>query len=42
MEFVCALFFLMIMVAASALLPIFFGIAIIYIAWRILKKKEWV
>jgi predicted PurR-regulated permease PerM len=42
MEFVCALFFLMIMVAASALLPILFGIAIIYIVWRVLKKKEWV
>jgi hypothetical protein len=42
MEFVCALFLLMVMVMASALLPIFFGIAIIYIVWRILKKKEWV
>jgi len=40
MEFVCALFFLMIMVAASALLPILFGVAIIYIVWRVLKKKE--
>lgn len=42
MEFVCALFLLMVMVMASALLPIFFGVAIIYIIWRILKKKEWV
>jgi predicted PurR-regulated permease PerM len=42
MEFICALFFLMIMVAASALLPILFGVAIIYIVWRVLKKKEWV
>ena len=42
MEFVCALFFLMIMVAASALLPILFGVAIIYIVLRVLKKKEWV
>jgi predicted PurR-regulated permease PerM len=42
MEFVCALFLLMVMVMASALLPIFFGVAIIYIVWRVLKKKEWV
>jgi predicted PurR-regulated permease PerM len=42
MEFICALFLLMVMVMASALLPIFFGVAIIYIVWRVLKKKEWV
>ena len=42
MEFVCALFLLMVMVAASALLPILFGVVIIYIVWRVLKKKEWV
>jgi len=42
MEFICALFLLMVMVMDSALLPIFFGVAIIYIVWRVLKKKEWV
>jgi hypothetical protein len=30
------------MVIVSALVPIFFGAALIYIVWRILKKKEWV
>jgi hypothetical protein len=39
MEFLIA-FLLLIIV--SAIVPILFGIVLIYIVWRILKKKEWV
>jgi hypothetical protein len=42
MEIFCALFFVLVMIAASAILPILFGVGILYIVWRILKKKEWV
>jgi hypothetical protein len=41
-EAICILFFIMMMMAASAILPILFGVGILYIVWRILKKKEWV
>jgi hypothetical protein len=39
MEFIIAFLFLVIV---SSLVPILFGIVLIYIVWRILKKKEWV
>jgi hypothetical protein len=39
MEFIIAFLLLAIV---SSLLPILFGIVLIYIVWRILKKKEWV
>ena len=39
MEFIIAFLLLMIV---SAIVPILFGIVLIYIVWRILKKKEWV
>jgi hypothetical protein len=39
MEFLIAFLLLMIV---SAIVPILFGIVLIYIVWRILKKKEWV
>tara|TARA_R110000868_G_scaffold30582_1_gene112867 strand:- start:366 stop:494 length:129 start_codon:yes stop_codon:yes gene_type:complete len=42
MEIFCALFFVLVMIAASTLLPIIFAVGILYIVWRILKKKEWV
>lgn len=32
----------LLLVIASALVPIAFGIVLLYIVWRILKKKEWV
>jgi hypothetical protein len=41
-EAICVLFILMVMMAASAILPILFGVGILYIVWRVLKKKEWV
>jgi len=39
MEFIIAFLLLMIV---STIVPILFGIVLIYIVWRILKKKEWV
>jgi hypothetical protein len=39
MEFIIAFLLLLIV---SSLVPILFGIVLIYIVWRILKKKEWV
>lgn len=39
MEFFIAFILLII---ASAIVPIVFGIVLLYIVWRILKKKEWV
>ena len=39
MEFIIAFLLLMIV---SAIVPILFVIVLIYIVWRILKKKEWV
>lgn len=39
MEFFIAF---LLLVIASAIVPIAFGIALLYIVWRILKKKEWV
>jgi len=39
MEFIIAFLLLLIV---SSLIPILFGIVLIYIVWRILKKKEWV
>ena len=42
MEAICILFVIMMMMAASEILPILFGVGILYIVWRILKKKEWV
>lgn len=39
MEFFIAFILLVI---ASAIVPIIFGIVLLYIVWRILKKKEWV
>lgn len=32
----------LLLVIASALVPIAFGVIILYMIWRILKKKEWV
>jgi hypothetical protein len=32
----------LLLLIASALVPIFFGATLLYIVWRILKKKEWV
>jgi hypothetical protein len=42
MEFICALFLFMVLISASALLPVIFAVGILYIVWRVLKKKEWV
>jgi hypothetical protein len=42
MEAICALFLFLILISASALLPIVFAVGILYIVWRVLKKKEWV
>jgi hypothetical protein len=42
MEAICILFVIMMMMVASAILPILFGVGVLYIVWRILKKKEWV
>ena len=42
METVCALFLFLVFIVASALLPIIFAVGILYIVWRVLKKKEWV
>jgi hypothetical protein len=39
MEFIIAF---LLLVVVSSLVPILFGIVLIYIVWRILKKKEWV
>ena len=39
MEFIIAFLLLAVF---SSLIPILFGIVLIYIVWRILKKKEWV
>ena len=39
MEFIIAF---LLLVIVSSLMPILFGIVLIYIVWRILKKKEWV
>jgi len=39
MEFIIAF---LLLVIVSSLVPILFGIVLIYIVWRILKKKEWV
>jgi len=39
MEFIIAF---LLLVIVSAIVPILFGIVLIYIVWRILKKKEWV
>jgi len=39
MEFFIAFILLVI---ASAIVPIIFGVVLLYIVWRILKKKEWV
>jgi hypothetical protein len=39
MEFIIAFLLLMIV---STIVPILFGVVLIYIVWRILKKKEWV
>jgi hypothetical protein len=39
MEFIIAF---LLLVVVSSLIPILFGIVLIYIVWRILKKKEWV
>jgi len=39
MEFIIAF---LLLVVVSSLMPILFGIVLIYIVWRILKKKEWV
>lgn len=30
------------LVIASTIVPIIFGAILLYIVWRILKKKEWV
>ena len=38
MEFIIAF---LLLVIVSSLMPILFGIVLIYIVWRILKKKEW-
>ena len=42
MEVIFAMFMFMVLIAASTLLPILFGVGILYIVWRVLKKKEWV
>lgn len=42
MEAFFILFIMMVMMAASAIIPILFGVGILYIVWRVLKKKEWV
>jgi hypothetical protein len=42
MEAICVLFVILVMMAASAILPILFGVGFLYIVWRILKKREWV
>jgi len=42
MEAIGILFVILMMMAASAILPILFGVGFLYIVWRILKKKEWV
>jgi len=39
MEFFIAFILLVI---ASAIVPIIFGVVLLYFVWRILKKKEWV
>jgi hypothetical protein len=39
MEFIIAF---LLLAVVSAIVPILFGIVLIYIVWRILKKKEWV
>lgn len=39
MEFIIAFILLVI---ASTIVPIIFGVVLLYIVWRILKKKEWV
>jgi len=41
-EVIFAMFMFMVLIAASTLLPILFGVGILYIVWRVLKKKEWV
>ena len=42
MEAIFGLFLFLLLMSASALLPIIFAFGILYIVWRILKKKEWV
>jgi hypothetical protein len=42
MEALFALFLFLIFISASAILPIVFAVGVLYIVWRILKKKEWV
>jgi hypothetical protein len=42
MEAFCALFILLMLITASAILPFVFAVGILYIVWRVLKKKEWV
>ena len=42
MEAICILFLFLLFIAASVLLPIVFAVGILYIVWRVLKKKEWV
>jgi hypothetical protein len=39
MEFIIAF---LLLITISAMVPILFGIVLIYIVWRVLKKKEWV
>jgi hypothetical protein len=39
MEFFIAF---LLLVIASSIVPILFGVVLLYIVWRILKKKEWV
>jgi len=41
-EAICILFLFLLFIAASSLLPIIFAVGILYIVWRVLKKKEWV
>jgi len=41
-EFICAVFVITLMAVISTLVPIIFSVVLLYIVWRILKKKEWV